>query len=131
MQHGEKVELKTEHFFAKNLYGRTLFIPKGIILTGKIHKHDHFVLLLKGDLSILIDGKMQRIEAPYVWKSEPGIKRLMKAHEDSLLITVHSNLSNETKIKAIEDYYVCETEQEYLEFLDKEPLIPGLLECTV
>ena len=96
--------MKVEHFFAKNLYGRTLEIPEGVILTGKIHKHDHFVLLLKGNLSILINGKMERIEAPYVWKSEPGVKRLMKAHEDSLLMTVHSNLSNETKIEKIEDY---------------------------
>ena len=124
MQHGEKVELKVDHYFADGVYSRRLYIPKGVILTGKIHKFTHIMIILKGTIEILIDNKMQTITAPYVYTSPVGVKRIMRALNDCELLTVHENYVERKDPHEIESYYTCETEEEYLEFVNATPLLP-------
>lgn len=123
-----QVEMPPEHYFAKNLYGRKIDIPQGTCLVGKIHKHQSLNVLLKGDISILTENGVKRIQAPYVVVSDPGIKRMGYAHADCSWLCVHG--TEETELEMIEKDVIAEIYEdveyldhqikEFLEFVEKE-----------
>ena len=43
------VQLPVTHHFAKGVYRRECFVPQGTLVTSKIHKTQHFFVILKGD----------------------------------------------------------------------------------
>lgn len=111
-QFGDDVgELK--HSFAGPLYIREMRIPKGMLLTGRIHRHEHPFFLLAGDLTVFdeFDGG-RRIKAPVYFVSKPGVKRIGFAHEDVLMVTVHY-VGEERDLLKIEDMETAWTYEEY------------------
>lgn len=114
MQLSPQVELRVEHDFSYGVYSRTLYIPKGIALTGHIHKYENFNILVKGKMSVLVDGQMQTIEAPFKVVSPPGTKRIAWALEDSIWMTIHG--THEKDLDVIEKVFIAHTKEEYLEF---------------
>lgn len=99
----------TKHHFTPGVYLRELFIPKGVVIIGKVHKIAHLVILSQGDLSMWAGDGMKRIRASTVTHSKPGAKRAFYAHEDSVLITVHPNPMDERDIAKIESRLVADT----------------------
>lgn len=99
------------HRRADGLYAREIFIPKGTMLTGKIHKRQHMNMIVKGDITVLTEDGVKRIQAPAIIVSEPGTKRLGWAHEDTVWITLHATA--ETEIDAIEADLVCNNHDEW------------------
>ncbi len=93
------------------LYLRELFVPRGTIATGKIHKVGHANIIAKGSVSVLGEGK--RIEGPYWFFSPPGTKKAIYAHTDTLWITVHA--TDESDLDKIEDALIAPTWDAYLE----------------
>lgn len=120
-----QVEIKTTHHFAPGIYMREIFIPKGTTLTGKIHKTEHLNILSQGDLSVMTEDGIKRFKASNIIKSNPGIKRVGFAHEDSVWITVHPNVTDERDVPAIEAALVVDTFDQFLAFSEK-PKIPDL-----
>ncbi len=118
LKYGEKVEIAVKNYFVPGVYIREIFMPKGTVLTGKIHKYPQFHVITNGDLSILIDGEMVRLKAPMNIMSPAGAKRLAIANEDTTWLMVHGTY--ETDIKTIEKFFTCDTEKEYLEFVAEE-----------
>lgn len=84
-----QVELPTKHHWADGMYCRELFRPAGTTIVGKVHKHEHFYIVLSGIVTIVGDGKRETIEAPAIFVSPPGTKRAVFAHTDAICITVH------------------------------------------
>jgi hypothetical protein len=82
-------ELPFNEYVHGGIYERELFIPKDTILTGKIHLADHIFYLLKGDLSVMTDNGVKRIQAPARFDVKSGIKKIGYAHEDCLCTTFH------------------------------------------
>jgi len=76
--------------FADGLYARQVTIRQGCLLTSKIHMKEHFAFILTGDISVWTDQDYQRIKAPCVLTTQPGTKRVLLAHEDTVWITVHA-----------------------------------------
>lgn len=97
-----QVECDPEHFFADGMYGRALPIPANTMVVGKIHRHEHFVLLIKGTATINTDKGMETITAPRIWVSPPGAKRALVTHDDCVFFTVHLNHENDRDLVAIE-----------------------------
>lgn len=95
-----QVELKTEHFFTDGMYLRTLFRPKGTLIVGKVHRRDHFYVVVFGDVTVTSDGERERVRGPKVFICKPGTKRAVFAHEDSLCLTVHR--TDETDLERVE-----------------------------
>lgn len=81
-------ELPLKHHFSKGVYARELHIPKGCMLTGKIHKFENLNILSKGEISILSQDGVMRVKAPFTVVSSPGVKRLAYAHEDCVWTTI-------------------------------------------
>jgi hypothetical protein len=92
--------LKTEHFFADGMYLRWLFRPKGTLIIGKVHKKEHFYLVIHGCVQI----EKEVYAAPHLIISKPGTKRAVLALEDSVCITVHR--TQETDLEKIEQELV-------------------------
>jgi len=95
-----QVELPTKHHFADGMYCRELFRPKDTLIVGKVHRREHFYIVLSGEVTVVGDGKRERIKAPRILLSAPGTKRAVYAHEDSICITIHR--TDETDLDAIE-----------------------------
>jgi quercetin dioxygenase-like cupin family protein len=114
-------DFKTTHHFTPGIYMRELFIPKGTTLIGKIHKHEHLNILSQGDITVWTDDGMKRLTASTVIKSQPGIKRVGHAHEDSVWITVHLNPTDERDVDLIEEMLTAKTFEEVLGFTGTSP----------
>jgi hypothetical protein len=120
-----KVELKTTHHFAPGVYMRELFIPKGTTLTGAIHKTEHMNILSQGEITVWTEDGMKRLKASTVIKSQPGIKRVGFAHEDSVWITVHLNPTDERDVLKLEDMLVTNSYEEFLAFTETKQIEEG------
>ena len=121
------IHIEPKHYFANGLYMREIFIPKGVTLTGKIHKTEHLCVLSLGEVSVYTDDGMKRLKASTVVKSSPGTKRVLYAHEDSVWINAHFNPSNENDLDKIEAHYVAETFKEY--YLSTDRSFDDVLRC--
>jgi len=84
-----QIELVTRHFWADGMYLREVARPAGTTVVGKIHRREHFYLVIKGEVTVVGDGVRERVIAPAIFVSKPGTKRAVYAHVDSVCITVH------------------------------------------
>ena len=110
---GDSDLMPLKHSFAEGAYVREIFIPKGTVLTGKIHRHSHPNFLMKGEVIVVTeDGGREHLKAPLSLISKAGTKRAILALEDTVWITVH--VTNETDLEKIEDYVIAKTYEELL-----------------
>lgn len=84
-----QAQLETKHHFADGMYCRELFRPADTTIVGKVHKREHFYIVLSGEVTVAGDGYQERIKAPRIMISSPGTKRAVYAHVDSVCITIH------------------------------------------
>lgn len=96
----EGSEFPVEHTLIDGVYTRKLFIPKGSFLVGKVHLKECVNIVAKGDISILTETGMGRIQAGHIAVSQPGIQKLGYAHEDTVFVNVFQ--TDETSIDKIE-----------------------------
>lgn len=86
-----QVELPPTHTFSDGIYSRHITIPAGVLLTGKVHRRRHLVIVAKGDISVYDEQHgVRRLAAPAVFESMPGARRMGYAHEETVFITVHA-----------------------------------------
>lgn len=101
-----QVTIETKHHFGPGIYMREIFIPAGVMLTGYIHKTEHYNILSLGRLKLVTEDGSKEVAASTVILSKPGVKRAAVALEDSVWITVHHNPTNERDVKKLEDMLV-------------------------
>jgi len=117
MRKGEETKLHPYHWFAGNVYLRELEIPEDVVCVGKIHKHEHFVILAEGACRINTDEGMQDIVAPHIWISKPGDQRALYTYENCTFLTVHANPDNIRDMEVLESKIVDHDDAWYLEEL--------------
>ena len=86
---GPCAEPPLEHRFTPGLYSRTIFMPKGLICTSKIHRTEHQFVVSKGVLKVWMGGGWQLIKAPYIGITKPGARRALMILEDTIWTTFH------------------------------------------
>jgi len=70
-------------------YAREMFIPKGTLIIGKIHRHQHLNIISKGKVVVYTEFGEKHLEGPVTFVSEIGLKRSVYAVEDTLWTTIH------------------------------------------
>jgi hypothetical protein len=110
----QQIEIPVKHHFSQGVYAREIFIPKGTLVTGKIHKYQQLNIMSQGELSVLTQDGVVRVKAPLTIVSPPGTRRIAYAHEDTVWTTIHG--TDETDLEKIEAHYIAKDEQEYLDF---------------
>lgn len=106
-----------KHSFTEGCYVREIFIPKGFVLTGKIHKHAHPNFLMQGEVIVITEyNGIEYLKAPLSIISQAGTKRVVIALEDTWWIVVH--VTDETNIDTIEQLVIAKDFNEYTTFID-------------
>lgn len=89
------------HHFAPGAYGREMFLPAGMVVVGKIHKHAHVNVISQGRVQVFTEhGGLQELSAPCTFVSTPGTKRVVHVVEDTVWTTVH--VTDKTDLAEIE-----------------------------
>jgi quercetin dioxygenase-like cupin family protein len=82
-------EPPTEHLFHGGMYCRQVWRPAGCTIVGKVHKKEHFYMVVSGTICVTTDDGLQTITGPKVLCSTPGTKRAVYAITDALCMTFH------------------------------------------
>jgi hypothetical protein len=94
--------LQLRHLFARDVYIREIFMPVGEVIIGAEHTTEHFNTVLKGRASVIMEGEVHEIVAPCTFVSRPGVRKVLKIHEDCVWQTIHANPENITDTALIE-----------------------------
>lgn len=90
---------ETRHFFHGGMYCREVFRHAGVLVVGKVHKQEHFYLIVSGTVQITDgEGRVQEVTGPHLFLSNPGTKRAVYALTDTLAMTFHA-----TRAATVED----------------------------
>lgn len=100
-----QVDIPVEHLFGKNCYVRTITIPAGTLIVGKIHKFETIHIISKGDITFLSHDGAKRVQAPYFVVGTPGVKRVGLAHTETVWTTVHG--TEKTNVEDIEEEVIA------------------------
>lgn len=79
----------TEHIFHGGMYCRQVWRPAGCLIIGKVHKKEHFYMVVSGTVAVTTDDGVQLITGPQLLCSKPGTKRAVYAETDALCMTFH------------------------------------------
>jgi hypothetical protein len=89
-------------------YARQMFIPKGTLIIGKIHRHQHLNFIMQGRVSVATEFGTKFLTAPCVFVSEVGLKRAVYAEEDTIWVTVHqTKFTGEENLDKMEDELIA------------------------
>ena len=99
-------EPMTDHIFHGGMYCRQVFRHAGVLVVGKVHKKEHFYMIVSGTVAITTDDGAIEVTGPYLFCSKPGTKRAVLALTDALCITIHR--ADSDTVEAAEDELVEE-----------------------
>lgn len=94
------------HFFAPGMYARELTVPAGMLIVGKIHRHEHFLFVLSGRAEVISEFGRFVVEAGHISVSPAGVKRIVLAMEDTKFVTVHLNKDDSQDLEVIEREHI-------------------------
>ena len=97
----EQLKLEPVHYFSKGLYARELTLPAQSVVTGKIHKHPHLNVILKGECRVTTPFGTETLTGPCIFESKPDTKRAVYAVTETTWITFHP--TEKTDLKEIEE----------------------------
>ena len=85
-----QVEMPLRHLFVPHMYCREIMMPKGTLLTSRIHLTEHFFVVSAGAVAVWDDdhGKVI-LSAPHTGITKPGTRRVLFAIEDTIWSTFH------------------------------------------
>jgi hypothetical protein len=118
-------DLPVRHEVHGGMYARELFIPEGVVLTGKIHLEDHICILSQGDLSVMTDDGIKRLQAPAIFNARAGLKKIGYAHKNCTFTTVHA-----TNLTAIDELESALFSVGNITWVDRLMQEQGLLEAA-
>lgn len=116
----EKVDIPVKSLFINGMYAREILIPKGTLLTGRVHKEEYVDIMLSGDISVATPDGVKRYTGVNILHGRAGRKRAGYAHEDTRWITVHR-----TEIKDADEFVNTMT---FARLIDYQKLI-GVDQC--
>ena len=102
----EPYEPETEHVFHAGMYCRKVFRHAGVLVVGKVHKKEHFYLIVSGTVAITTDDGVQVVTGPHLLCSKPGTKRAVYAETDALCMTFHrtdSTTVEDAEVELVEE----------------------------
>lgn len=108
-----QVEMPVWHHFAPGVYAREIFMPAGTIVVGHKHKTEHLNIITQGECIVSMDGRVMRLKAGGVVKSNEGCQKAFYIISGTKWITIHP--TEETDMDKLEEIHI-EKSKEFLEF---------------
>jgi hypothetical protein len=105
------------HFKAPGMIARQMFLPKGGLIVGKIHKHAHLNHISHGHVRVETEHGPMEIKGPHTFTSLVGTKRVVLVLEDTLWTTFHLNPNDldpedEADMQKLEDEIIAKSYEE-------------------
>ena len=113
---GDSEMFPLKHTFVDGLYIREMEMKKDHFAIGKLQKHEHLWVLLKGHLTVTTQSGSEEYKAPCYVKAKPGEKKAVYAHEDSIFVNIYPNVDNNTDLEEIENKWIAKNYLEYEKF---------------
>jgi len=104
------------HSFSDGIYVRQITIPQGMLIVGKLHKHEHPNFLLKGEVLVVTDQGEEHLIAPVSMISKPGTKRALYAITELVWTTIHHNPTNTQNLEELEKIVIADSYEDFLAF---------------
>jgi hypothetical protein len=82
-------EPETKHYFHGGMYCREVWRDAGVLVVGKVHRKEHFYMIVNGSVLITTDDGVQRVTGPALLLSQPGTKRAVYSETAALCMTFH------------------------------------------
>tara|TARA_B110000902_G_scaffold199106_1_gene226019 strand:+ start:1135 stop:1605 length:471 start_codon:yes stop_codon:yes gene_type:complete len=108
-----------KHTFADEVYIRQMDMKKDSVVVGAIHNHLHVWFLLTGHVTVVTEDATEDYVSPCYVVSTPGVKRVIRANEDSIFVNVHKNPTNTRDVSKLEKEIVSLNYKEYEEYINK------------
>lgn len=105
----ESADISIDHTFAPGVYVRRAHFPAGVVAIGHEHKTKHISIISSGRFSILEDSKVRQVQAPAIFVSEPGVRKVAFFHEPTVWENVHPNPDNETSEDKLEERFIIKS----------------------
>lgn len=96
----QHIECPVTHRFTPGCYLREIFMPTGTLIVGKIHKTEHFNIVLAGECLVATVEGIKHIKAPYTFVSAAGVQKVVYVIKDCIWQTTH--VTEETDLDKIE-----------------------------
>ena len=101
-----QVDLQTTHIIHGNMCARTIFVPRGTVLTGAITNLDN-ICVIYGDITVTTNCGPRRFSGFNVIPANSGLKRAGYANEDTYWTTLWP--TDLTDVEAAEDEMTTES----------------------
>lgn len=111
-----QVEFPVEHFFMPGIYIRQMTGFKGHFAIGHEHLTEHTNIIIKGSLMVYDGKESYRIDAPYIFKGNPGRKAAFFL-EDTIWLNIH--VTDETDLDKLEKIHIKKSDS-FIEHENKE-----------
>ena len=115
---GDNDACPVKHTFSDGIYVREMFIPKGMMLVGKIIKQTHHIFLMSGKIGIITEDGEKIMEGPCSIVAKGGTKRVGYALTDVVWINVHPNINDTQDLDILEQYVIAEDYDEYNRYIE-------------
>jgi hypothetical protein len=78
-----------EHLFADGCVMRSWTCPPGVLTVSKIHKTNHPIFMLYGDVSVMTEEGIVRMTGASYGITPAGTKRVLYTHAETKWVAVH------------------------------------------
>lgn len=107
-----QLDAPVKHHFSKGVYAREIFMPKDMLIVGKIHKTRHLNIVSQGECTVVTPTRRIKIKAPFTFESLEGEQKVVYMHSDVIWTTIH--LTEETDLAKIEKECIAEDYDEQI-----------------
>lgn len=98
----EQTKIVQNHVFTPGMYVREVFLPKGTLVTTRIHLTEHPFVISSGVVSVWSEENgVVTLRAPHTGVTKAGTRRILFIHEDCIWSTFHPNPKGLTNPDAI------------------------------
>jgi len=112
--------VRVVHRFTPGLYIRECHMLAGHMVISKIHKTEHPFVISQGRCSVYSEnGGVEHLSAPHTGITQPGTRRVIAVHEDTIWTTFHPTEKTDP----------VEIERDIIE-PHENPVLAGLKELT-
>ena len=115
---GDNEACPVKHTFSDGIYVREMFIPKGMMLVGKIIKQTHHIFLMSGKIAIITEEGEKIMEGPCSIVAKGGTKRVGYALTDVVWINVHPNTTDTQDLDKLEKEVIAEDYEEHNRYIE-------------
>ena len=102
----EMPDIPITHHLSDGLYLRKMVMPVGALVIGKIHKHEHQIVVLSGHVLVVTEDGIDDLRGGDLRIYRAGIKRVLYADEETVWLNIHP--TSKATIEEIEDELVTE-----------------------